>query len=75
MTTLFSVDHAAVTAAGAGVVAFAVTALTVPVTIRLARRLGVVDEPGARSSHVIATPRLGGIGDANGALEGLLTAA
>ena len=46
----------------------------VPITIRLARRLGVVDEPGARSSHTIATPRLGGIAVGVGALAGLAVA-
>jgi UDP-N-acetylmuramyl pentapeptide phosphotransferase/UDP-N-acetylglucosamine-1-phosphate transferase len=75
MTILTSVDSGAVSAGAGAVVALVVTLLTVPLTIRLARRLGIVDEPGARSSHVIATPRLGGIGVAVGALAGLATVA
>jgi UDP-N-acetylmuramyl pentapeptide phosphotransferase/UDP-N-acetylglucosamine-1-phosphate transferase len=75
MTILTSVDSVAVSAGAGAVVAVVVTLLTVPLTIRLARRLGIVDEPGARSSHVVATPRLGGVGVAAGALAGLAAVA
>lgn len=75
MSTLSSVDSSTVSAAAAGgVIALVVTVLMVPLTIRLARRLLIVDVPGTRSSHVIATPRLGGMGVAAGALVGLAAA-
>lgn len=79
MTILSSVESVAflaVPAALAGAfVAAVVTLVVIPLTIRLAHRLGVVDEPGARSSHVIATPRLGGIAVAIGGVAGLVAAA
>src|SRR5262249_604999 len=36
-------------------------AALVPLTRRLARRYGVIDEPGGRKLHTVATPRLGGV--------------
>lgn len=33
----------------------------VPLTVRLARRAGAVDEPAGRRIHTVATPRLGGL--------------
>lgn len=33
----------------------------VPLTVRLARRVGAVDEPAGRRIHTVATPRLGGL--------------
>ncbi len=74
MTIPHSADSPALGAAVGAAVAFLVTIVLVPVTIRLARRLGVVDEPGARSSHTIDTPRLGGIAVGAGALAGLAVA-
>jgi len=75
MTDPTSADSLVVSAATGAAVALAVTMLVVPITIRLARRRGIVDEPGARSSHTIATPRLGGIAVGVGALAGLAGAA
>ena len=43
------------------VVAFALAAALVPVVTRLARRHGVLDEPGPRKVHGTPTPRTGGI--------------
>lgn len=45
-----------------------VTFAFVPLAIRLARRLGAVDEPGPRRVHRGATPRLGGLAMAAGVL-------
>ncbi len=41
--------------------AFIIAALVVPLTGRIARRFGVMDEPGPRKVHSTATPRIGGI--------------
>jgi UDP-GlcNAc:undecaprenyl-phosphate GlcNAc-1-phosphate transferase len=38
-----------------------VTLLLVPLTIRLARRVGAIDMPNARSLHEMPTPKLGGL--------------
>jgi UDP-GlcNAc:undecaprenyl-phosphate/decaprenyl-phosphate GlcNAc-1-phosphate transferase len=38
-----------------------VTLLLVPLTIRLARRVGAIDMPRARSLHELPTPKLGGL--------------
>ncbi len=38
-----------------------VTLLLVPLTIRLARRVGAIDMPRARSLHEVPTPKLGGL--------------
>lgn len=45
---------------GAGVLAAAVSALLTPVARAIARRLGHLDQPNARSSHSVPTPRNGG---------------
>jgi UDP-GlcNAc:undecaprenyl-phosphate GlcNAc-1-phosphate transferase len=42
-------------------VAFAVCALVVPVAIRLARRTGLIAQPGGRHAHPNPTPVLGGL--------------
>ena len=42
-------------------VAAAVTALLTPLTMRLARRVGAIDEPRARGLSVRPTPLLGGL--------------
>jgi UDP-GlcNAc:undecaprenyl-phosphate GlcNAc-1-phosphate transferase len=41
--------------------AIALATLAVPATVAFARRLGVIDQPGARKVHGAPTPRLGGI--------------
>src|ERR1700754_280516 len=38
-----------------------VTMLLVPLTIRLANRVGAIDEPNERSLHFAPTPKLGGL--------------
>ena len=43
-----------------GLVAAAVSAILTPVARTIARRLGVLDQPNARSSHSVPTPRNGG---------------
>jgi UDP-GlcNAc:undecaprenyl-phosphate GlcNAc-1-phosphate transferase len=58
-------------AAAAGAVAAAVTGVLVPVSSRIARRVGAVDEPRARGLSDRATPRLGGLA----ILAGVLVAA
>jgi UDP-GlcNAc:undecaprenyl-phosphate GlcNAc-1-phosphate transferase len=49
-------------------VAGLVTLLLVPSTIRLARRVGAIDMPNARSLHEVPTPKLGGLAILAGAL-------
>jgi len=58
-------------AAQAFAVALAVALTTVPLCMRLARRLGVVDKPGGRKTHQRVTPLLGGVGVVAGAFAGL----
>lgn len=58
----------------APVVAFAVTAAAVPLSIVAARRFGVLDAPTDRSSHTVPTPRLGGMAVALGTTVGLVVA-
>src|SRR6185295_9296247 len=48
--------------------AFAVTALSLPTVIRLARRFGFLDQPGPRKSHAVPMPYGGGIAVAAGCL-------
>jgi UDP-GlcNAc:undecaprenyl-phosphate GlcNAc-1-phosphate transferase len=43
------------------VVALALSWLLVPLTERLARRVGAIDQPRERSLHRIPTPKLGGL--------------
>jgi UDP-GlcNAc:undecaprenyl-phosphate GlcNAc-1-phosphate transferase len=43
-------------------VGFLVSAGILPAVIRIAHRLGLVDEPGGRRQHPHAVPRLGGVG-------------
>ncbi len=42
--------------------------LLTPLTIRLARRLGAIDQPNERSLHAVPTPKLGGLAILAGAL-------
>src|SRR5262245_59162376 len=37
-----------------------ISVCTVPLTRRMGRSLGIMDEPGTRKVHVVATPRTGG---------------
>ena len=52
----------------AAVSAFAITALLIPLAIRLARRHGFVDHPGPRKSHAAPMPYGGGLAVAAGFL-------
>lgn len=45
---------------GTGLIAAAVSAVLTPVARQIARRVGFLDQPNARSSHSIPTPRTGG---------------
>jgi UDP-GlcNAc:undecaprenyl-phosphate GlcNAc-1-phosphate transferase len=54
--------------------AFSVILVT-PSISRLASRLGAMDAPGERRAHALATPRLGGLAIAVGALVGILVTA
>lgn len=71
MASLSSVDGLRTAALVSPVVAFAVTAAAVPLSIKVARRFGVLDAPTARSSHTVPTPRLGGMAVVAGAVVGL----
>ncbi len=51
--------------------AFVVTLLAVPLARAAAHRLGLLDRPNARSSHVVVTPRAGGVALALGLLAAL----
>ncbi len=54
-------------------VALVIAWLLVPLTERLARRIGAIDIPNERSLHTVPTPRLGGLAMLGGALvAGLL---
>ena len=55
-------------------VAAAVTALLTPLTMRLARRLGMIDEPRERGLSERPTPLLGGFAMYGGMAAGLLVA-
>lgn len=57
------------------VVALGVSVAVIPLMMRLAPRLGMVDLPDARKVHAIPVPRVGGIGIALGALIAILLAA
>lgn len=48
-------------AAIAAVVAFAITLIATPLSMKLAKRIGAMDVPGGRHIHDHATPRLGGV--------------
>lgn len=54
-----------------GAAAFSVTALLIPLVIRLARRTGFVDRPGPRKSHAAPMPYGGGLAVAAGFLSTL----
>jgi UDP-GlcNAc:undecaprenyl-phosphate GlcNAc-1-phosphate transferase len=62
------VDHGPLQAALAFAVAAVVTGLITPVTVRLAWRIGAVDEPRERGLSNRAMPRLGGLAILAGAL-------
>ncbi len=53
-------------------VAFLTTLIAVPVARSWALRVGVMDVPNSRSSHVVPKPRIGGFGVLCGVLAGLL---
>src|ERR1700756_2878616 len=53
------------------VVAMSVTMVLIPPLMRLAGRVGVLDQPGARRVHLTPTPRVGGIAMAAGVLLAL----
>ena len=55
----------------AAVTAFAVTAILTPALAAWARRRDLLDRPNHRSSHVVATPRLGGIALVLGFVAGI----
>ena len=57
----------------AAVAGLAVTASLTPLLAAWARRRNYLDVPNHRSSHVVATPRIGGVALAAGVLVGLLT--
>ncbi len=57
------------------IVAMGVTSMATPWVIRLARRLGAIDLPGGRKTHVEPMPRIGGVAVFLGFLAGLGTAA
>lgn len=61
MASLSTVDGLRTAAVVGPAVAFVVTSAAVPVSIRVARRFGVLDAPTDRSSHTVPTPRLGGM--------------
>lgn len=65
---LSGVDHGPVQAVLAFAVAAGVTALITPLTVRLAWRIGAVDEPRERGLSDRAMPRLGGLAILAGAL-------
>lgn len=52
--------------------AFALTFLSLPSIIRIARKKHLVDEPGERASHQESTPSLGGIGIFAGVMVSIL---
>ncbi|MFD2265574.1 glycosyltransferase family 4 protein [Lacibacterium aquatile] len=54
------------------IVAILLTICAMPALIRVAPRLGLIDQPDARKVHAIPVPRCGGIGLAIGALAPLL---
>ncbi|MEZ5176876.1 MAG: hypothetical protein R2746_00955 [Acidimicrobiales bacterium] len=74
MASLTTVDGLRAAAAIAPVAGFVVTVAAVPLSIRVARRFGVLDAPTDRSSHTVPTPRLGGMAVAVGATVALLAA-
>jgi Fuc2NAc and GlcNAc transferase len=53
-------------------IAFAITWVVTRTLIPYLRRSGVVDQPNARSSHAVATPRGGGLGILIGVVAGLI---
>src|SRR4051795_11174917 len=59
-------------ALAAGGAAAAVTAALTPATMRLARRVGAIDEPRERGLAETATPRLGGLAICAGVLVAML---
>ena len=55
----------------AGLVCLAVTTASMPLVLAVLRRAAVIDVPGARSSHVVPTPRGGGLALVVGMLAAL----
>ena len=60
---------------GGGLVAALLTAVVVEIVRRWSLRFALLDRPNHRSSHVVPTPRLGGIGVALTVLAGLTAVA
>jgi UDP-GlcNAc:undecaprenyl-phosphate/decaprenyl-phosphate GlcNAc-1-phosphate transferase len=56
------------------IVAMVVTMICLPGLVRLARKLLIVDQPGARKVHAVAVPRVGGVAMACGVLVASLFA-
>lgn len=75
MASLSTVDGLRTAAVVGPAVAFAVTVAAVPLSIRVARRFGVLDAPTDRSSHTVPTPRLGGMAVVLGTCAALAAAA
>jgi UDP-N-acetylmuramyl pentapeptide phosphotransferase/UDP-N-acetylglucosamine-1-phosphate transferase len=61
-------------AVAGALVASATTLAIMPLVVRWADANGILDEPGVRSSHERATPRLGGVAVAIGLVAGIATA-
>jgi UDP-GlcNAc:undecaprenyl-phosphate GlcNAc-1-phosphate transferase len=50
------------------IVALIISMVIIPVMVRLAPRLGMIDEPDPRKVHTLPIPRVGGVGIVIGAL-------
>jgi UDP-GlcNAc:undecaprenyl-phosphate/decaprenyl-phosphate GlcNAc-1-phosphate transferase len=50
------------------IAALAISMVTIPVMVRLAPRLGMMDKPDSRKVHAVPIPRVGGVGIVLGAL-------
>jgi len=54
------------------VAAMAISMVLIPIMVRFAPRLGLIDKPNARKIHAVPIPRVGGIGIVTGALVTIL---
>ena len=54
------------------VAAMAISMALIPVMVRIAPRLGLMDQPGVRKVHAVPVPRVGGVGIVVGALIPIL---
>jgi UDP-GlcNAc:undecaprenyl-phosphate/decaprenyl-phosphate GlcNAc-1-phosphate transferase len=57
------------------IVAMAVASMLTPWVIRIAERMGAMDRPGERKTHVTPMPRIGGVAVFAGFIAGIATAA